>query len=654
MRFKAVLIATTPVWAALVALPPQAYAGAPPAVERFQDNPKPNALDRERAYAGLSLGEAIRQALIDGDLDFALATMGAFARATGNVSTPKYFSAVRAFSQKNYADVISALEGSDKDDFLTSALLTWTQVAQGQFEAAKAAWDGYGGSGQKPFYHGYRALLAEQVGETDLALEHYEKAAKQGELMFAKDLAQRYCILLARAGKTDAALSAYEAIFGEPNELSVEESTFRAALIGPGLPALEPITPAKAMSALLSNYGATMRMSRLVLARQKNDDKSSRSTAQLEELDPDATFVSDAIVLRTALDIDPANDAARFAMAQLLSYQDEDEAALKTVQAITDGPKLNEAHWVAADIQLDLENPKAGLARLELVTPTYRDSNWWGLKSDLLAAGGDFDAALEAARQSARQAQDKGEWTNSIAQLSLAHALYNKNQDAAALAIARTLIKNLRRDNPIRGAAGRFLAANPSTFEEGLPFARESLDAFGADANTQIHLGAILVDHAATRAEGIQLIRDGLAALPRSPMAMNALGFALVDYDIDLEEGFLLLQKAHDLRPNSGAISDSLGWAHYKLGQLDEAQRLIEQAVKLRAGAPDPEIFENLGDVYWHQGKRDKARQMWQKAKDFGGNYRRANQLQDKLKSGLKTPAPTEQAPPIRVEPGSV
>jgi tetratricopeptide (TPR) repeat protein len=654
MRFKAALIATTPFWAAIVALPPLAYAGAPPAVERFQESPKPNALDRERAYAGLSLGEAIRQALIEGDTDFALTTMGAFARATGNASTPKYFSAVRAFSQKNYAEVISALEGSDKDDFLTSALLTWAQVAQGQFEAAKGTWDSYGVSGQKPFYHGYRALLAEQGGDTDLALEHYEKAAKQGELMFAKDLAQRYCILLARAGKTDAALSTFQAIFGELNELSVQESTFRATLIGPSLPAVEPITPVKALSTLLSNYGATLRMSRMVLARPNNDDPTNASSAPLEESDPDASFVSDAIVLRTALAIDPTNDGARVAMTQLLSYQDEDEAALKTIQAITDGPKLNEAHWLTADIQLDLENPKAGLARLELVTPPYRDSSWLGLKADLLAAGGDFDAALEAARQSAALAQDKGEWTSSVAQLSLAQALYNKEDNAGAVAIARTLIKNLKRDNPLRGAAGRFLAANAATFEEGLPFARESLNAFGADAKTRIHLGAILVDQTATRAEGIQLIRDGLAALPRSPMAMNALGFALVDYDIDLEEGFLLLQKAHDLRPNSGAISDSLGWAHYKLGQLDEAQRLIEQAVKLRTDAPDPEIYENLGDVYWHQGKRDKARQMWQKAKDFGGNYRRARQLDDKLKSGLKTPVPTKQAPPVRVEPGSV
>ncbi|GIU66955.1 tetratricopeptide repeat protein [Candidatus Phycosocius spiralis] len=654
MCLKVSLIAYTVLGGALWASPQLANASAPPAVERIQEESQTKALERERTYAGLSLGEAIRQALIDGDLDFALTTMGAFARSTGNMSTPLYFSAVRAFSQKKYDAVLSSLEGSDKDDLLTSALLTWTQVAQGHLETAKVTWDAYGGSGQKPFYQGYRALLAELSGDIDLALAYYAKAAKQGELLFAKDLAQRYCILLARAGNPEEAQSTFDAIFGDTDELSGPESGFRSALVKTGLPKLEPMTPAKALSTLLSDYGATLRLSRMLTTRQDRDVQTSSITNPIEEPNYDAIFVSDAIVLRTALAIDPTNVAARFAMAQLLSYQDEDEAALKTIQMITDGPKVNEALLMVADLELDLENPKAGLARLELVSPPDRDSNWWGLKADLLAARGDFDAALEAARQGVAVAQDKGEWTQSVAQLALAQALLNKDQNAQAIAILRTLIKNLKPDNLLRGAAGRFLTAQTATFEEGLPIARESLNAFGANAKTRIYLGSVLVDYAATRAEGIQLIRDGLAALPRSPMAMNALGYALVDYDIDHKEGFLLLQKAHDLRPNSGTITDSLGWAHYKLGLLDEAQQLIEQAVRLRADAPNPEIYDNLGDVYWHQGKRDKARKMWQKAKDFGGSFPNALQLDEKLKSGLKAPAPVKQAPPIYVEPGSV
>ena len=47
------------------------------------------------------------------------------------------------------------------------------------------------------------------------------------------------------------------------------------------------------------------------------------------------------------------------------------------------------------------------------------------------------------------------------------------------------------------------------------------------------------------------------------------------------EEGMEMIRKAVELRPRSGFIVDSLGWAHYRLGNYEEAVIQLERAVQL-------------------------------------------------------------------------
>jgi Flp pilus assembly protein TadD len=53
--------------------------------------------------------------------------------------------------------------------------------------------------------------------------------------------------------------------------------------------------------------------------------------------------------------------------------------------------------------------------------------------------------------------------------------------------------------------------------------------------------------------------------------------------------------------PNDGYIVDSLGWAHYRLGEYEDAVRELERAVELRPA--DPTINDHLGDAYWQVGR---------------------------------------------------
>jgi tetratricopeptide (TPR) repeat protein len=647
--------------AGTLASAPAAYASAPPNAERPADQQRSassqSAIERERRYAGLTLGDAIRQSLIDDDLEFAFTTMSALSQTAGEGAGARYFAGVRAFARGDFADATESLKEADSEDMMVASVRAWSLVGQGKAAEAATSWDSYGDSGRKPFYATYRALLAEHAGQTEMALRQYRIAESTGELLFAKDLAKRYAVLLVKANKQRDALRMYDEIFGEEKSLNVEQAAFRQGLVSKRPLALDPITPRNAVSGLMSNYasaGILVRMMRPDAPDAPDSSTDAPARPSATPPDPDALFVSDALTFRTALLVDPSNVSARFSLADMFTAMDEDEAAKKMLEGITSGARVNQARMALAGVYNSLETPKQGIDVLNAIPEAQRDADWWDRMGDLLIARGQYSEALVAVQRSVALAKGKGEWAEDVAQLSLANALTFVDKQAEAIEIARALVAKLEPRNPIRGAAASLLTLTPATKAIGQEAARVSLNAFGADGRSKVAVGSVLARDPATRTEGVQLIRDGLAEFPRSPIMMNALGYTLVTHNIDLDEGYRLLQKALDARPSSGAIMDSLGLANYKLGNLDEAQRLMEGAVALRIDAPDPEIYDNLGDVYWHQGRRDEARAQWRRAKEIGGAYEERGNLDGKIRDGLTTPPPTRRDVPVLAEPGSV
>jgi tetratricopeptide (TPR) repeat protein len=105
-----------------------------------------------------------------------------------------------------------------------------------------------------------------------------------------------------------------------------------------------------------------------------------------------------------------------------------------------------------------------------------------------------------------------------------------------------------------------------------------------------------------------RLLRRAIEIKPDYAYAYNALGYSLADRKVRLPEAKQLLQKAMELAPGDPAITDSLGWAEFRMGNLQEATRLLEMAYKMY---PNAEIGAHLGEVYWASGQRDKAISIW-------------------------------------------
>jgi len=106
-------------------------------------------------------------------------------------------------------------------------------------------------------------------------------------------------------------------------------------------------------------------------------------------------------------------------------------------------------------------------------------------------------------------------------------------------------------------------------------------------------------------------LRRVIALKPEHAHAYNALGYSLADRSIRLPEAKALIERALQLSPGDPFITDSLGWVEFRLGNRDEALRLLRQAYKAR---PDAEIGAHLGEVLWTLGRRDEARKVWAEA----------------------------------------
>jgi tetratricopeptide (TPR) repeat protein len=127
--------------------------------------------------------------------------------------------------------------------------------------------------------------------------------------------------------------------------------------------------------------------------------------------------------------------------------------------------------------------------------------------------------------------------------------------------------------------------------------------------------------------------KRALELYPDQPQVMNYLGYSWIDMNMNLEEGMDLIRAAVDLRPNDGYIVDSLGWAHYRLGDYEDAVRELERAVELRPA--DPTINDHLGDAYWRVGRKLEATFQWNRALSNDPDAELKPKIELKLLEGL-------------------
>ena len=101
-----------------------------------------------------------------------------------------------------------------------------------------------------------------------------------------------------------------------------------------------------------------------------------------------------------------------------------------------------------------------------------------------------------------------------------------------------------------------------------------------------------------------RLLRNVIALKPDYHHAYNALGYSLAERKLRLPESKQLILKALEFAPGDPFINDSLGWVEFRIGNMYEALRILQEAFKAK---PDAEIAAHLGEVLWTLGQHEQA-----------------------------------------------
>ena len=131
----------------------------------------------------------------------------------------------------------------------------------------------------------------------------------------------------------------------------------------------------------------------------------------------------------------------------------------------------------------------------------------------------------------------------------------------------------------------------------------------------------------------IKSLKKAIEYNPENAMVFNYLGYLYAENNMNLDESIELIQKALVLSPSNGAYLDSLGWAYYKKGDIKLALKKLLQAEKRldKEKAPDPVVYDHIGDAYSKIGDTDKAVEYWKKSV----NLQKNSKIEDKIKNPL-------------------
>jgi len=232
------------------------------------------------------------------------------------------------------------------------------------------------------------------------------------------------------------------------------------------------------------------------------------------------------------------------------------------------------------------------------------------------------------------------------AQLSLANIYLNWEDDEKAIDILERL--NAKEESTLtRGRLGlvRFFREN---YAEALPFYETLVDSLSEEelkANVEpLRFRGIIYERLKRWPEAEADFKRVLEYAPDDVDTLNYLGYTWVDRGENLTEAFDMIREAVKQEPDSGAIVDSLGWAHYKLGEYEEAKVNLEKAVSLSPSSAT--IIDHLGDVYWKLGRKREAGFQWKRALEFDPTDEERATIDIKLEGGLDAVPPATNAQP--------
>ena len=330
-------------------------------------------------------------------------------------------------------------------------------------------------------------------------------------------------------------------------------------------------------------------------------------------------------IVRKQLQRADASPVVRLAYARqltLLQRYSEAEPQLETL--VREQPDQM-GHWLLlAAIRLELKKLDQAEAAFQPVLARAQSTH--GRAPDAPATDGNKAAALNPDLEQAYllmaqaadlrgKTQDALDWMERadprreklLTQSQRARLLIRQGRIPEARAIIRAIPEAEPRDAVLKFQSEAQILRDARQWQEAYEVLREATQRFPEESDL-LYDRAMMAERLRRYDEMERLLKTVIQLAPDSPNAYNALGYTLADRGVRLDEARTLIERALTLRPGDPFITDSLGWLEFRLGRIDEALRLLNQAWTTR---PDAEIAAHLGEVLWTQGQTERARDIW-------------------------------------------
>ncbi|HEX2011155.1 MAG TPA: tetratricopeptide repeat protein [Roseateles sp.] len=411
---------------------------------------------------------------------------------------------------------------------------------------------------------------------------------------------------------------------------------------------LEPVLEAAAQQPP-TRLMALLVQSRMALSADENDKALALARTAAKEFpqaDEPLLLALDLMPARAEaenliterLQAQPNHHALRLAYGRTLARAQRAADAAREFRIVTLATPDNAQAWYALGaLELDLRHPEAAEKALQ------------NFLSRLDGTNTESAEALKDSRQQAwlllaQAAEMRGDlktaesWLAKVdapqRQLEVSYRRASLMARQGQVAKARALLQALpgERDDDLRAKlmAESQLLREVRQWEAAHAVLEQAAKRFPGDADI-LYEQAMMAEKLGRLEPMELLLRKVMELKPEHYHAYNALGYSLAERNTRLDEAKTLIAKALQYAPSEPFIVDSLGWVEFRLGNHQEALRLLRQAYQSR---PDAEIAAHLGEVLWVAGQQDEARKVWGEGAKRDPKNEALRETRQRLKAG--------------------
>ncbi|MEO6695160.1 MAG: tetratricopeptide repeat protein [Ignavibacteria bacterium] len=313
-------------------------------------------------------------------------------------------------------------------------------------------------------------------------------------------------------------------------------------------------------------------------------------------------------VLERALDKEEGNFLAMAELGSVyLSRHNFKEALQLSQKALEVNPYSAYSYGVLVDAQIELGMYDEAIESVQKMINLRPDLSSFSRVSYVRELKGDVQGAIDAMKSAITAGSPIAENT-AWCRVQLGNLFYNKGDVETAEKIFQFVVKDFPNYSHGYGGLAK-IQLNRKNYKEAIDLYIKALEK-NSFPEYLIALGdAYYLNGEKEKSEEQYQKVKFVTTMFKEKGVDTDLELALfnADHNRKLKESLDDAQKSLDNGSNSIKSYHALAWTNYKLGKIDEAQKNIQQA--LRLGTKDPLMYYHAGKIYEKIGVQDKAKE---------------------------------------------